>query len=658
MLLLAISCGAQPLLAALSDCGDDLLPPNPTSPASYNCTAITNGIWGAASTWTNGLVPTSLTNATVLIPPNITVTIGNPYTNNAMSNVVVYGSLVFINNGQMRLSTMLVRAGGLLQMGTDASPIPNNDLASISIVDDGPVNTNWDVSAVSHGILNEGLIHMCGAQKTAFVALAGDAAAGTNKLTLATAPSGWNVGDQIVLASTDFVTNWSATHPQLHNEVFSINAISGTSVTLNTNLAYSHTRVESGEQIHVANLTRNVVIQSETDVIANRGHFMTCTNNVVIRNASFYKLGRTDKREVVTDPLLTTNGYANPRARYSLHFHECGPDINLTPGVVTGCVAQDTPGWAFVNHESYVNFTNNVAFDFDGAGFTTENGDEAGSFVNNIAIGGTGDGEYPERRIIFGDQARQDAGDTAYNGEGFWFESPDITVTGNVAAGCKGTGFVWWCAGKWNPDTGEFTGFPRSRVPTGVVPRCWKYDTNEVLISDIPIRTCDNNVAYGCFAGMKLRWVNNGDTTFFETTRGGFTNEIVLAPGYTGLGGATRKDYTLSNCTFWNVENGFHATYANQAYFNNITNVCGSTNGNLGGIGVSCIINESALHFTNLRVTNFLTGLSYANGYRPSESGTIMIGVVQPYFNQGATNNIPNYQLGFNAKNQQFSNTH
>ena len=656
-LLFALSCGTFSLQAELSDCGDNLLPANPTSPASYTCAAIASGNWGATNTWNNGVVPTTLANPTVLIPAAYTVTIGNPYTNNAISNMVVYGSLKFINNGQMRLSTLLVRAGGLLQMGTDAAPIASNYLASISIVDDGPVYTNWDITAVSHGILNEGTVTICGSDKTDFVALAGDAAAGVTNLTLASAPSGWQVGDFIVLASTTFSTNWTTSNPVLQNEVRTINTISGTSVTFTNALAYAHTRAQTGLQIHVANLTRNVVIQSEASNIDNRGHFMTCTNSAVIRNALFLRMGRTDKTVVVTDPGIGKDSYNNPRARYSLHFHEVGTDTNLTPGVVTGCVVWDTPGWGFVNHESYVNFTNNVAFDFDGCGFATENGDEAGSFVNNLAIGGDGDGDFPETRILYCNTPRRNAGDTGFNGEGYWFESPDITVTGNIAAGCKGAGYVWWCGGHYLPSTTHFTGFPRNRVPAGVVPRYWNFDTNQVLVEDLPIKKCDNNVAYGCFAGMKLRWVDTGDFLFYQDLPvKDCSVEIVKVGKY--LTSATRLPSTISNCTFWNVENGLHAYYAEGITFLNITNICVNTNGSLGGIGVALLQDPAGQNYTNLVVKNFITGLAMDT----NDTGTVsldtnsftMTGVLQQYYRRG----IDAQELGFTNKTQQFQNTH
>ena len=49
-------------------------------------------------------------------------------------------------------------------------------------------------------------------------------------------------------------------------------------------------------------------------------------------------------------------------------------------------VVADSPGWGFVNHSSYVNFDNNVAFNVVGASFVTEAGNEIGEFVGNLAI--------------------------------------------------------------------------------------------------------------------------------------------------------------------------------------------------------------------------------------------------------------------------------
>ena len=158
----------------------------------------------------------------------------------------------------------------------------------------------------------------------------------------------------------------------------------------------------AGAQIHVANLNRNVLISSESTVVDRRGHVMFMHNrDVHIANAGFYKLGRTDKSKPINDSVVDANWQLKPgtgtnqRARYSVHFHRTGFVDDGNPSTISGSVVVDSPGWGFVNHSSYVDMTNNVAYDVHGAAFATEVGDEIGSFVDNIAIGSDGSGEKP-----------------------------------------------------------------------------------------------------------------------------------------------------------------------------------------------------------------------------------------------------------------------
>ena len=315
-------------------------------------------------------------------------------------------------------------------------------------------------------------------------------------------PANWKLNDQLVIPATVFSREWApnlsaAGTVMAQNELRTLAGSGSTSITLNSGLAFNHSypainpALNINMAVHVANLTRDIVVQTVATGtnLYPTGHVMLMTNNVYINGVEFDNLGRTDKRVAVTDPLLpetstpTSSGsagmttdyndgnftqthvvngrFTNPRGRYAVHFHEAGTGA-AKPAVVSNCVVNGTPGWGFVNHESSVNFSNNVCFDFDGAGFATEDGTETGSFDGNIAIGGLSSGEFSNQREIFGNRTRGDQGDTGFNGSGFWLESPDVTVKNNVAAGCKGSGFFFWCGGRFDtlealdPSTGLF----------------------------------------------------------------------------------------------------------------------------------------------------------------------------------------------------------
>ena len=164
------------------------------------------------------------------------------------------------------------------------------------------------------------------------------------------------------------------------------------------------------------------------------------TLTVDVEYASFIGLGRTDKSKPVNElgPASRTTRRehavadtgSNPRGSYALHFHHGGGTLNSIPASVVGCVVIGSPGWGIVNHSSDVIINDNVTVGVYGAGFASENGDELGSFTNNIAIRGGG------RGVSFHATASEFFGDLGYSGSGFWFQGPTgITVTGNIATG-------------------------------------------------------------------------------------------------------------------------------------------------------------------------------------------------------------------------------
>ena len=140
---------------------------------------------------------------------------------------------------------------------------------------------------------------------------------GDNRITFATPPTGWKVGDRLVFAGLNSVSQVNqrggidpvtgSYSPIDLDEERTIKSISpdGRSFTLDQALAYQHGGIYGyPEAVPVGNLSRNVRIESEhhTDV-PRRGHVMFMhTQDVVVDSAQFRELGRTEGRIVVTDP--------------------------------------------------------------------------------------------------------------------------------------------------------------------------------------------------------------------------------------------------------------------------------------------------------------------------------------------------------------------
>lgn len=263
---------------------------------------------------------------------------------------------------------------------------------------------------------------------------------------------------------------------------------------------------------HAVNLTRSVVFRSEST--KQRGHVMFMNPRVNCRYASFIDLGRTDKSQPVTDPEAGNN--ENPRARYALHFHRTGAPSpaggsrfdstgrGQILSEVVGCVVNGSPGWGFVNHVGNVEFRECVAINVFGAGFATEEGDEAGAFINCIAancVGLAKDGNPDNVKGI------AEIADWGKAGDGFWLQAPLVETLFCTAYNCSGAGYnifdFEFNIGGGHGSIAEHLKWPITIEPSRLP---------KPILSDVPLRTrfipCQTfagNRAYGCNQGLQ-RW--------------------------------------------------------------------------------------------------------------------------------------------------------
>lgn len=119
--------------------------------ASY--VAVKSGRWNSASTWRNGAIPSS--GANVYIPKNTSVILDHKDT--ATLRVVrVDGSLSFDRRVNTRLiaDTLIIAPQGSLTIGTPQNPIRPEVTAMLVFADSGPIDTSWDASVVSRGLIS------------------------------------------------------------------------------------------------------------------------------------------------------------------------------------------------------------------------------------------------------------------------------------------------------------------------------------------------------------------------------------------------------------------------------------------------------------------------------------------------------------------------
>ncbi|MEM7376790.1 MAG: G8 domain-containing protein, partial [Pseudomonadota bacterium] len=483
-------------------------------------TAVASGDWSSPATWANNTVPSD--GARVHIPPQTTVTLdGQPSAR--LETVRVDGTLAFANtvNTRLLVDTLVSTMMGQLQVGTASAPIQDTVTAEVVFVDDGAVNAACDTTQVGRGALLMGRTEMHGAAKTHRAVLAAPAARGAQTIELSAMPSGWAVGDQIVITGT-------VVGDPRSDEVRTVSSINGRIIGFDQPLALDHAAPSAGLNVYVANTTRNIEFRSENPTIHHRAHMMFMhTLDVSIENVRFTDMGRTDKTRALDDirfefsedavgnnagaPVAFTtstgNGY-NVRGRYPIHFHRGGVDPTSTPALVRGSVVFNSPGWGFVMHSAHVNVVDNVSYDVQGTGFYTEAGDEIGSMQGNIAIRSVNDAfQFDSVGGAIDPDLGHENQEFGNDGDGYWLSGHGVSMINNVSAGSTAHGIIYWADGLVEADLanpGRRT-VKVAHVENGnLIP-----NREEIPTWWAPVAEISGNEAYGSSIGFRVRYTHS-----------------------------------------------------------------------------------------------------------------------------------------------------
>ena len=489
--------------------------------------AVNNGSWFNPTTWNVLSVPG--TNAQVVIDSGLTVTY------DAVSEVEIHwvrviGTLNFSStvNTKLKVITAVVDPVGHLNIGTAATPVINGVTAKIIFSDQGAIDISDDPFEFGKGLISHGFTNVNGFYKKTICAISKNISAGASNLKLAEIPTGWQVGDQIVLPGTygtsinDFENN-----SKFHDEVLTISSIASKTIYFTNNatggnsLQYEHKFPTGyGLRLYVANVTRNVIFESEnytTIPINQRAHVMLMHNVAQsISNAAFNGLGRSDKNILVTTPVVDEfgnqlSGGENVRGRYSLHLHKAGTNnIGVVPALIKGCAIVDATSWGIVNHQSNANIDDNVVFDFGGAAFVTEDGNELGTFNRNIAIKGK------KASLVTDFESRTANFDFGFEGNGFWIQSSNVSYEDNIATSCAGDAY------KVFSDDGSLPAEHRIKIPkTNILNSVIAGTDDSIYTAVVPLRKFEGNIAYNCNSALAF-WThllnndNIGDFSMLE----------------------------------------------------------------------------------------------------------------------------------------------
>ena len=220
----------------------------------------------------------------------------------ALGGLSIDGKLTFANNADLELTTEWIMLHGELAIGSEASP--HTRKATITLTNNV---TGEDVMAGmgDRGIMiSGGTLNLHGDRTNTWTKLASTAKAGSTSIEVLNA-AGWRVGDEIVLASTDFDPRQA--------ERRTISAISGNKITLDQKLDYMHfgkITFDVDERGEVGLLTRNIKIQASADAEQSflGGHIMAMPSS----------------KMYVSGVELNRMGQHLTKARYPIHWHLVG----------------------------------------------------------------------------------------------------------------------------------------------------------------------------------------------------------------------------------------------------------------------------------------------------------------------------------------------
>src|SRR5690606_20382764 len=241
-----------------------------------------SGLWSDASIWSGGALPREGDVVTIGQGMDVVLDVSPP----ALHGLNVDGKLSFANDTDLELTTEWILLRGELEIGTETNPHTRN--ATITLTNNVPDENIMGMGDRGIMIIG-GTLNLHGDRKNAWTKLAKTAEKGTTRIEVLDA-SEWRVGDEIVLASTDF-------NPR-QAEKRRIARIRGNVITLDRPLEWMHFgEITYGvdERGEVGLLTRNIRIQASADAEETwfGGHIMAMAGSTMtVSGIELYRMGQ------------------------------------------------------------------------------------------------------------------------------------------------------------------------------------------------------------------------------------------------------------------------------------------------------------------------------------------------------------------------------
>ncbi len=164
--------------------------------------AVRQTRWSDPATWPDRKVPAAGDKVTIAKDKNVLLDVSPP----VLGSLTIDGKLGFANNADLELTTEWIMVHGELEIGTEARPHTRKATITLTnnVKDEDMSGIGGTTDRSDRGImLMGGTLNLHGDRQNTWSKLARTAEAGSNSIAVLNA-AGWRVGDEIVLASTDF----------------------------------------------------------------------------------------------------------------------------------------------------------------------------------------------------------------------------------------------------------------------------------------------------------------------------------------------------------------------------------------------------------------------------------------------------------------------
>jgi len=402
-----------------------------------------NGHWNKNATWTLGI---PIEGQEVMIPNKFTVIMGEKM---KCKSIMLEGALVDENK------PIDIETESIMVMGAKAKFIIGEDelnrftsTCTITLLGCKPDETIGGMGQKFIGAMNGGVIKMHGKEKISWTQLKENASVGENKISLIE-PVEWKKGDEIVITASRHI-NWNKDVDEAEKRIIDKILFGGQTITFQEKLNFPHTAYYEPSykntdgskswpvdlRAEVGVLSKNIKIQGEvcTDSPGFGGHIMIHGTFMDNGNGTYGSKGG----EAYIDGIELFNmGQEGELGRYPFHWHmlgEKGKDQYIKNSSV-----HQSHNRAITIHGTWSTLVdNNFCYDHIGHGIFLEDGSERDNTISNNVVLLSKRPECNSAVTPSDNQLNQIQNRTPAS---FWITNPNNSFTGNVAAGCEGTGF-------------------------------------------------------------------------------------------------------------------------------------------------------------------------------------------------------------------------